>query len=371
MEHQEILHQPYTLGSLVLKNRFVMAPMTRSRALNYLPNDLMVEYYRQRSTAGLIISEGVTPSINGSGYVRVSGIYTDAQVEGWKKITDAVHENGSKIFAQLIHTGWASHVDNLPEGGESLAPSALVSTGSEVWTDTQGLQKSSLPREMTIADIEATKDDFVKAALNAIEAGFDGIELHGANGYLLDEFLNPSSNQRTDEYGGSIENRARFYLEVTAAVVHAIGQDKVGARISPYGVFNGMIIYPEMEETFFYLATELNKIGIVYLHVADHSSMGAPPLTDSVRKGIRANFKGTIVGVKNYTAETAIADIENGTIDLPAFGRAFIANPDLPYKMLNNLPIAEPDMATLYAAGSSDEKGYTDYPFAKEVISEL
>jgi N-ethylmaleimide reductase len=369
MKNQEILHQPYTLGSLVLKNRFVMAPMTRSRALNYLPNDLMVEYYRQRSTAGLIISEAVTTSANGTGYVRVSGIYTEAQILGWKKITTVVHENDAKIFAQLIHTGWASHIDNLPEGGEILAPSGIVSTGSEVWTDTNGMQKSSLPREMTIKDIEATKKEFVQAALNAVEAGFDGIELHGANGYLLDQFLNPASNQRTDEYGGSIENRARFYIEVTAAVANAIGKDKVGVRISPYGLFNGMIIYPEIEETFFYLAAELNKIGIVYIHLADHSSLGNPPLTDSVIKGIRANFKGTIIGVKNYTGETAIADIENGTIDLPAFGRAFLANPDLPYKVLNNIELAQPDMATLYAAGDTGEAGYTDYPFAEAVLS--
>lgn len=369
MKSQEILHQPYTLGSLVLKNRFVMAPMTRSRALNYMPNDLMVEYYKQRSTAGLIITEGVAPSANATGYVRIPGIYTEAQIEGWKKVTAAVHENDAKIFAQVIHTGWSSHVDNLPEGGEILAPSGIVSTGSDVWTDTQGMQKASLPREMTIADIEATKNEFARAALNAIEAGFDGIELHGANGYLLDQFLNPAANQRTDEYGGSVENRARFYIEVAAAVVNAIGKDKVGARISPYGLFNGMIIYPEMEDTFFYLAAELSKIGIVYLHMVDHSSMGSPALTDSVVKGIRANFKGTIVGVKNYTAETAVADIENGTIDLPAFGRAFIANPDLPYKLLNNLELAQPDMATLYAASATGEAGYTDYPFADVVLS--
>ncbi|MBB5637249.1 N-ethylmaleimide reductase [Pedobacter cryoconitis] len=370
MKNQEILHQPYTLGSLVLKNRFVMAPMTRSRAINNLPNDLMVEYYRQRSGAGLIISEALAPSANATGYVRVPGIYKDAQIEGWKKITDVVHENDAKIFAQLMHTGWASHVDNLPEGGEILAPSALVSTGSEVWTDTtKSMQKSSLPREMTKADIEATIQEFTQAALNAVKAGFDGIELHGANGYLIDEFLNPASNHRTDEYGGSIENRARFYLEVTQSVANAIGKEKVGTRISPYGVFNGMVIYPEMEETFIYLAAELNKIGIVYLHVADHSSMGTPPLTASVKDGIRANFKGTLIGVNNYTAETALADIESGYLDLPAFGRAFIANPDLPSRILNNLPLNEPDKTTLYASGSTDEKGYTDYAFAGEVIS--
>lgn len=369
MKNQEILHQPYTLGALVLKNRFVMAPMTRSRAVNYLPNDLMVEYYRQRSTAGLIISEGVATSVNGTGYVRIPGIYTQEQVEGWKKITAVIHENEAKVFAQLIHTGRASHVDNLPEGGEILAPSAIVSKDSDVWTDTQGMQKASLPKAMTIADIEATKKEFVHAALNAVEAGFDGIELHGANGYLLDEFLNPASNQRTDEYGGSIANRTRFYIEVATEVADAIGKDKVGARISPYGLFNGMIIYPEMEDTFFYLAAELNKIGIVYLHVADHSSMGTPPLTDSVVKGIRANFKRTIVGVKNYTAETAVADIENGIIDLPAFGRAFVANPDLPYRLLNNLELAQPDMATLYASGATGEAGYTDYPSAEVVLS--
>jgi len=363
MKNQEILHQSYTLGNLALKNRFVMAPMTRSRAIDNLPNDLMVEYYRQRATAGLIITEGIAPSANGTGYIRIPGLYNEAQVAGWKKITDAVHENDAKIFAQFMHTGRASHVDNLPEGAEIVAPSAIA-TADNIWTDTNGLQPASLPREMTIEDIKQAKEEFVQAALNAIKAGFDGIEIHGANGYLPDQFLNPASNQRTDEYGGSIENRARFILEITSAIADAIGKDKVGVRISPYGVFNGMIIYPEMEETFIYLAAAFNKIGVVYLHIADHSSMGTPEVSPSVKKGIRDHFKGSFIMAKNYAAETAIADIENGIIDLPAFGRSFLANPDLPYKILNGLPLTQPDMATLYASGASGEAGYTDYPFA-------
>lgn len=364
MNKLELLYAPYKLGQLELKNRFVMAPMTRSRAINNTPNDLMREYYQQRSTAGLIIAEGTAPSVNGTGYIRIPGLYNAEQIEGWKKITDAIHSNGSFIFSQLMHTGRAAHIDNLAVGGEIIAPSAVSSVGNDIWTDTLGLQPASLPREMTIKDIEQAKSEYVQASLNAVEAGFDGVELHGANGYLLDQFLNPASNLRTDLYGGSIENRSRFFLEVTKAVSDAIGKEKVGVRISPYSNFNGMIIYPEMEELFLYLVSELNKIGIAYIHYGEHTSMGQPPLTASIKKGIRENFKGAIIVANNYNAETALRDIASNAIDLPAFGRAFLANPDLPNRILNNIPLTEPDPATFYASNGSGAKGYTDYPTA-------
>ncbi len=233
------LFSNYKLGNIELKNRTVMAPMTRSRAINNIPNDLMVEYYVQRSDAGLIVTEGVAPSANGLGYPRIPGIYNKSQLEGWKKVTKDVHEKGGKIFIQFMHTGRASHPDNMEEGTEVLAPSAIALSG-EMWTDQNGMQPYPVPKEMTLQDIEQTENEYVQAAKNAIEAGFDGVELHGANGYLIDQFINTASNKRSDKYGGSSENRSRFAIEVAKKVVDAIGPERTAIRLSPYGAFNDM-----------------------------------------------------------------------------------------------------------------------------------
>ncbi len=350
---------PLISGSLELKNRIAMSPMTRCRAIGNIPNDLMAEYYKQRSGAGLIITEGVSPSPNGLGYARIPGIYSKAQVEGWKKVTSAVHKNGGKIFAQLMHTGRISHPLNMPEGSQVLAPSAVKAAG-QMWTDSQQMQDFPTPKAMTAEDLVNTKAEFVASAKNAIEAGFDGVELHGANGYLLEQFLSPVSNIRTDNYGGSIENRCRFVIEVVAAVAEAIGKDKTGIRLSPYGVASDMPHYPEMDAKYKYLSEQLNKIGIAYIHLVDHSAMGAPDVPLELKKTIRNNFKNTIILSGGYDKERAEADIESRLGDLVAFGRPFINNPDLVERFKNDLPLsADLKMDLFYSA---DEKGYTDYP---------
>jgi N-ethylmaleimide reductase len=231
------LFSPFELGSIQLANRVVMAPMTRSRALGNLPNDLMADYYRQRATAGLIITEGTAPSPNGLGYPRIPGLFSAEQVEGWRKVTEAVHGAGGKIVAQLMHVGRVAHPLNLPEGGEIIAPSAIAAAG-EMYTDQEAMQPHPTPREMTEVDIAAAREEFVQAARNAIEAGFDGVELHGANGYLLEQFLSPHTNRRTDAYGGSVAKRGRFVAEAAEAVAAAIGAEKVGLRLSPHSLFN-------------------------------------------------------------------------------------------------------------------------------------
>lgn len=354
------LFTPEKVGSIEVKNRIVMSPMTRCRAIGNIPNELMAEYYRQRSGAGLIITEGTAPSPNGLGYARIPGIFSNEQVQGWKKVTSAVHHAGGKIVVQLMHTGRISHPLNMPEGARVLAPSAVKPAG-QMWTDAQQMQDFPVPTAMTADDLALTKAEFVTAAKNAIEAGFDGVELHGANGYLLEQFLSPVSNIRTDAYGGSIENRCRFVLEVVAAVAEAIGKDKTAIRLSPYGVASDMPHYPEIDATYDYLSKQLNTIGISYIHIVDHSAMGAPPVPAEMKKTIRNNFANTVILAGGYDQEKAEADLEKGLGDLVAFGRPHISNPDLADRFKNNLPLsADLKMDLFYTA---DEKGYTDYPF--------
>lgn len=356
------LFTPAKTGSVELKNRIVMAPMTRCRAIGNVPNELMAEYYKQRSGAGLIITEGTAPSPNALGYARIPGIYSKAQVEGWKKVTSAVHHAGGKIVVQLIHTGRISHPLNMPEGAQVLAPSAVKPAG-QMWTDTQQMQDFPTPKAMTAEDMMSTKAEFVAAAKNATESGFDGVELHGANGYLLEQFLSPASNVRTDSYGGSIENRSRFVLEVAKAVSDAIGKDKTGIRFSPYGVASDMSLYPEINATYDYLSKQLNSIGIAFIHLVDFSSMGAPEVPVEIKETIRRNFRNTIVLNGGYNMESAETDIESGLGDLVAFGKPFINNPDLVDRFQNNLALSEDlKMDLFYMA---DEKGYTDYPAYK------
>lgn len=356
------LFTPYKLGNVVLKNRIVMSPMTRSRAIGNVPNELMAEYYGQRSGAGLIITEGTSPSPNGLGYSRIPGIFSRSQVDGWKKITSAVHEGGARIFIQLMHTGRISHALNLPEGSRVLAPSAVKPKG-QMWTDSKQLQDYPVPEEMTIKEIEDTIKEYADASKNSIEAGFDGVELHGANGYLIEQFLSPVSNMRTDIYGGSIEDRCRFVLEVSAAVAEAIGPERTGIRLSPYGVASDMPQYPEIEFTYKYLAEEHKKLGIAYIHLVDHSSMGAPVVPAEFKKVIRKIFKNTVILSGGYDLDRAEADLENGLGDLVAFGRPFINNPDLVDRFRNSWPLTQDlDFKKFYSPG---EKGYIDYPVYK------
>jgi N-ethylmaleimide reductase len=336
-----------------------MSPMTRSRAIEAnTPNALMAEYYGQRASAGLIITEGVSPSPNGLGYARIPGLFNKAQVRGWKAVTDAVHAKGGKIFLQLMHAGRVGHVANLPAGAEVVGPTAEACPG-EMYTDAKGMQPHSVPRAMTEGDIAHAVGEYAQSARLAREAGFDGVELHAANGYLIEQFLNANVNTRSDGYGGSIAGRNRFALEVARAVVAAIGSDRVGIRLSPYGAFNSTGAFPEQAEQYLALARELSSLGLLYLHVLDHSAMGAPAVPAEYKARLRGAFEGAFIlagGFDSAAAEKALAEKR---ADLIAFGRPFLANPDLVERMRSGAPLNAPDMATFYTPGS---KGYTDYP---------
>jgi N-ethylmaleimide reductase len=356
------LFSTYKLGKTELQNRIVMAPMTRSRAIGNIPNDLIAEYYGQRSSAGLLITEGTSPSPNGLGYSRIPGIFSKDQVEGWKKVTASAHKGGAKIFVQLMHSGRIGHELNLPSGAKVLGPSSVKAAG-QMWTDQKQMVDFPVPAAMTTAELTSTIKEYAKAAKNGIEAGFDGVELHGANGYLLEQFLSPVSNIRTDNYGGSIENRCRFVLEVAEAVVKVIGEERTGIRLSPYGVASDMPHYPEIEKTYHYLAEKLNNLDIQYIHLVDHSAMGAPPVPDSIKKDIRRIFKNTIILSGGYDLLRAESDLETGAADLIAFGRPFINNPDFVSRLKNDIQLSDNlDFNTFYTPG---EKGYTDYPAFK------
>ena len=353
-----LLFSKTTLGQLTLQNRLVMAPMTRSRAIGNIPNELMAEYYAQRATAGLIITEGTSPSPNGLGYARIPGVFSAAQVAGWQRVTDAAHAQGAKMFMQLMHTGRVSHELNLPAGARVLAPSAVAAAG-EMYTDAEGMKPNALPQEMSEADIKAAIKEFAQGAENAVAAGCDGVELHAANGYLLEQFIRPNSNRRTDRYGGSLENRARFVLDTVEAVIVAIGKDRVGIRLSPFGVFNDMPPYDAMEADYIWLAQQLDMRGLAYIHLVDHSAMGAPPVPDSIKAAFRSAFKGTLILSGGYDAARAESDLGSGKCNLVAVGRPFLANPDLVARWKTGAALNVPDFNTFYTPGP---KGYTDYP---------
>ncbi len=356
------LFQPFSENGLNLKNKVVMAPLTRSRALNNLPNDLMAKYYGQRAEAGLIITEGTSPSANGLGYPRIPGVFTQQQIEGWKKTTAAIHDNGSKAFLQMMHVGRVAHEINLPEGGEVVAPTTQTLAG-EMYTDEEGPQPHTTPRLMTLEDIKQAKAEFVRGAKNAIMAGFDGVEIHAANGYLIEQFINAELNELDNEYGGSIENRSRFLLEVTQEISDAIGAEKVGVRLSPHSPFNAMPAYNNVDETYRYIASELGKIKIAYVHLVDHSSTGAPEVPISLKQMIRDEFNGTIILNGGYDKQQAEKHLDEGYAHLIAFGRPFISNPDLVTRMQEGAPMNDLDASTLYTPG---EEGYTDYPTLKD-----
>ncbi|GAB4164169.1 MAG: alkene reductase [Winogradskyella sp.] len=354
------IFQSYQLGNLKLNNKIVMAPMTRCRAINNIPNDLMATYYQQRATAGLIISEGTSPSVNGVGYARIPGAYSPAQIEGWQKVADAVHHNNGNFFVQLMHCGRIAAAENLPEAGEVMAPSAVKAAG-KMFTDTKGMVPHVTPKEMTLLDIEQTQQEYANSAEDLVKrAGVDGVELHAANGYLLDQFLNPKSNIRDDDYGGDFKNRARFVIETVKRVVSTIGKDKVGIRISPYGAMNDVAFeYEDLVDLYSYLSSELRQIGICYIHIVDHTgSMGAPDFKTDIKHTIKLNFQGTIItGGDVNTVEQAEKIIADG-YDLVYIGRPFVSNPDLVQKFLDRDALKAPNADLFYTPGA---KGYTDY----------
>jgi len=332
-----------------------MAPMTRSRATDNIPNDLMAEYYGQRNGAGLIITEGTAPLPEALGYPRIPGIFSREQIDGWKKVTRAVHSGDSRIFLQLMHTGRIGHIDNLPNGAGLVGPSAIKAAG-QIFTDTLGMQDHSVPMALAADDITVLIEGYAVAARNAIEAGFDGVEIHAANGYLPEQFLNPNVNDREDEYGGSLINRSRFVVAIAEKIAAAVGKEKTGIRISPFSTLGDLQPYSEEEvhATYAYLAAEMNRIGITYMHISTNPA--------SVSKGvlavIRSGFSGTFIYSNGLTPVTANDVLENGTADLVAFGRSFLANPDLVTRIAADAPLNQPDFQTLYTPG---EKGYTDY----------
>ena len=354
-----MLFDAFSTRGLTFANRIVMSPMTRSRAVDAnTPNSLMAEYYGQRATAGLIITEGTSPSPNGLGYPRIPGLYNDSQMRGWRLVTSAVHDKGGKIFVQLMHSGRVGNIANLPAGAEIVGPGTAVCPG-EMYTDSKGMQPNSVPRAMTDADIAHAVGEYVASARLALDAGFDGVELHGANGYLIEQFLNPIVNQRTDAYAQGIEGRNRFALEVARAAAKAIGPERLGIRLSPYGVFNGTGEFPDVQAQYLALARQLSALRLLYVHLVDHSSMGAPPVPADFKLKLRQGFEGSFIlsgGFDRPTAESALAEKRG---DLVAFGRPFLANPDLVARMRQNAALNTPDFATFYTPGP---KGYTDYP---------
>lgn len=364
MNQYTTLLSPLHTDNIILNNKVVMAPLTRSRASeNHIPTNIMSTYYAQRAGAGLIITEGTAPSPNGVGYPRIPGIYNDDQIIAWKEVTTAVHERDGKIFMQLMHTGRVSHPDNMPEGSTIFAPSAVQPEETKMHVDGKGDCVIPVPTEMTQGDIDHVVKEFVIAAKNAIMAGFDGVEIHSANGYLLDQFINPETNKRTDDYGGSIENRCRLTLQITQKVVAEIGKDKVGIRISPNGAMNDIGPFESQKETFDYLTSKVNELGLVYMHLVNHGSMGAPALPDKIRESIRSKYNGLLILSGGYDAEAANQDLLYQKGDLIAFGRKFIANPDLVHRFKRDAPLQEPDQDTFYTPG---KEGYIDYPTLEE-----
>jgi N-ethylmaleimide reductase len=349
---------PYTIGPLRLKNRIVMAPLTRSRAEDgNLPSKMAAEYYSQRAGAGLIITEATQAGAGGQGYISTPGIHSPEQVAAWRKVTDAVHQKGGLIFVQLWHVGRISHPD-FRNGEPPVAPSAIAPRGVQTYT-AQGLKDIPVPRALEKDEIRGIVEEFRTAAANAKTAGFDGVEVHGANGYLLDQFLEDGTNQRTDEYGGSMENRARLLFEVIDAVGQVWGRDLVGVRLSPGGTFNDMCdCHPT--ETFSFVAKRLASMKLAYLHLIEPS--GAPgehPAPDLSARFFRPIFPGTLIVAGGYTLERANAVLKAGLADLIAFGQPFLANPDLVERLRRGAPLNAPNPATYYGGGA---EGYIDYP---------
>ncbi|WP_434576284.1 alkene reductase [Pseudomonas sp. Z3-6] len=355
------LFTPYTLGNLTLSNRVVLAPLTRNRAgQGFVPSEFAATYYSQRSSAGLLISEASQISRQGQGYQDTPGIYTPAQIDGWRKVTEAVHAEGGRIFLQLWHVGRVSHVDLQENGAAPVAPSALR-PATKVFVNNR-FEDVCEPRALDIDELPGIVNDFRQAAANAIAAGFDGVEIHGANGYLLDQFLKDGANVRTDAYGGSIENRARLLLEVTAAVVEEIGAERTGLRISPVSPANG-VSSSAPQAQFDYLVDQLNALDIVYLHVVEGATGGPRDVAPFDFGSLRQRFRNTYIANNGYDLDLATARLVEDQADLIAFGRPFIGNPDLVERLKTGSPLSAFNPATLYGGGAA---GYIDYPTLAE-----
>ncbi len=351
------LFSPYDLGGLVLANRIVMAPLTRNRAgAGLVPSPFAAEYYSQRASAGLIITEATQVSRQAQGYQDTPGLYTPEQIAAWRKVTDAVHAKGGRIFVQLWHVGRVSHVDL--HGGEApVAPSAIRAETKTFLNN--GFADVSEPRALGAEEIPGIVEDFRKAAANAIEAGFDGVEVHGANGYLLDQFLRETANVRTDAYGGSVENRARLLVEVTAAVASEIGAERTGVRLSPVSPAGGIVPSGDEQPQFNHVVEALDGLGIAYIHVVEGATGGPRNATPFDFDALRQRFRKTYIANNGYDLELAMSRLSEGKADLFAFGHHFIANPDLVERLKSGKPLAQMNPATIYGGGA---EGYTDYP---------
>ena len=351
MTHNNLL-EPLHLGRYPLRNRVVMSPMTRSRAgLDGTPGELAAKYYGQRASVGLIIAEGTQPSDDGQGYLTTPGIYTPSHIAGWRAVTDAVHANGGRIFIQLMHAGRVSHPDNTPHHRQAVAPSAIA-PGTQMFT-AAGMQDIPTPRALTTEEIGQTIAEFRHAARSAIEAGADGIEIHGANGYIVQQFLAPNSNTRTDDYGGSIENRARFAIEVAAAIAEEIGADRTAIRLSPGSDLSGIDEGPEGPALYHYLVAELDKLGLAYLHIMHTGN-------EELLGDLRSLWNGTLIlNRPGRPIEQAGADVTSGLADLEAYGQMVLANPDFVARLITGAPLNEANPATYFGG---DARGYTDYP---------
>jgi len=358
------LLSPVKLGRYELPNRIVMAPLTRMRAAaGNVPTSLNATYYEQRASAGLIIAEATQVSPQGAGYPNTPGVYSPEQVAGWRLVTDAVRDRKGRIFLQLWHVGRISHPSLQPGGELPVAPSAIAPEGETTTYD--GQKPFVTPRALATEEIPDIVEQYRKGAENALAAGFDGVEIHSANGYLLDQFLQDGTNKRTDKYGGSIENRARLLLEVTAAVVSVWGSDRVGVRLSPSGTFNSMH-ESNPEALFSYVASALNRFDLAYLHIIEPRIDGNETVENSSNLGVgyfRSIFNGTLIAAGGYDREEGNAVLASGDADLVAYGRLFIANPDLPERFALNAPLNEPDRSTFYGGTAI---GYTDYSILKQ-----
>jgi N-ethylmaleimide reductase len=358
MSDLPLLFQPFQMGDLHLRNRAVMAPLTRNRANlgGEVPTELMVDYYRQRAGAGLIISEASQISQQGQGYIFTPGIYTDAQVAGWRPITEAVHEQGGLIFLQLWHVGRVSHVSLQPGGGAPVAPSAIPAKTRTFIEG--GFAETSAPRALELDEIPGIVADYARAAANAKSAGFDGVEIHAANGYLLDQFMKDGPNHRTDQYGGSIENRARLTLEVVDAILTALPPERVGIRLSPVSPANDALD-SQPQSLFEHVVKELSARKLAFIHVVEGATQGPRDNAPFDYAALRKAFSGAYIANNGYDRELAIQTLDSGAADLIAFGRPFIANPDLVERLRRNAPLNELDTKTLFGGGA---QGYTDYP---------
>lgn len=355
-QSDDVLFAPYSLGNLVLKNRIVMAPMTRNRATGNLVSSLQARYYAARAEAGLIVTEATAPSPDALGYPRIPALFTDAHVSAWREVTRAVHDRGGTLFVQLMHVGRVAHPDNQPPGARILAPSSVAAPGA-MHTDRQGPQPLPTPVVMEEADIVRVIEEHARASELAMDAGFDGVELHGANGFLIDQFLNSVSNQRTDAWGGPPENRARFGIEVARALTRRIGPERVGVRLSPGNTYNGMALDPDRDAVFERLAAAFDQMGLLYVHLVDFGSFGLPGLEPGLRDRIRTLYRGTLILSGGFDHDRARAYLQSGRCDLIAFGRPFIANPGLVSLLKSGAPLRDADPGTFYSAGP---EGYVD-----------